>query len=99
MTDNFFFFFFFFFFRDVEKFEGTFGSSKKPHPEVCQWPHMVTVFSGAGRPMLLTVLWSRATTQPCGGTFFEACLTELDPFPSLVMRTVSPELVLYFGNF
>ena len=46
---------------------------KKPHPEVFQWPHMVTVFSGAGRPMLLTVLWSRATTQPCGGTFFEAC--------------------------
>ena len=32
-TFFFFFFFFFFFLKDVEKFEGTFGSSKKPHPE------------------------------------------------------------------
>ena len=93
----------------MEKFEGTFGSSKKPRPEVFQWPHMVTVFIQVPANLLL---WSRFSfegpgrpLQPCEGPFLEVCPTELDPFYSLVMRgslfsitSVVPS-VLKFGTF
>ena len=90
---SFFFFFvflFFFFVKDVEKFEGTFGSSKKLHPEVFQCPHMVTVFTQVLANLLL---WSRFSferpgrpLQPCEGPFLEVFPTELAPFHSLLMR-------------
>ena len=92
----------------MEKFEGTFGSSKKPHPEVFQWPHMVTVFTQVLANLLL---WSRFSfegpggpLQPCEGPFFEVCPTELAPFYSLVMRgrliqyhRVAPSVLRHLG--
>ena len=84
------FLFYFIFFKDVEKFKETFGSSKKPHPEVFQCPHMVTVFIQVQANLLL---WSRFSfegpsrpLQPCEGPFLEVCPTELAPLYSLVMR-------------